>query len=803
MGLLLAATGCTGQPVVGLVSPPQPPLDEPIGLHTQEPTALDARLAVLDERLRAAMKEHHVPGLALAVVKDNEVVFAKGYGMADLDEEEPVTPQTLFAIGSSTKAFTAALVGTLVEDGKMGWDDPIARHVPEFDLKVDGADEKAEATIRDALSHRTGFTRMSLAWISGTVPRPEVLATAAKAKAWAKHREKFLYNNVTYTAAGEASARVAGSSWDELLRRRLLGPLGMTETTSDYDAVDDDERRAQGYVYKEAGDRFEPVPMRSLDEIAPAGGITSNVLDMSRWIRMLLDDGELDGARIVPASVLDEAWSPQMKISGSMQYGLGWFIETWQGKKVVHHGGNIDGYAAQVGLMPGEDLGFVMLTNVSHTPLQRAVLDIVWDSLLGEPATAGTSEDLSPYVGTYIADFGPFDQTPFKVTDQGGKLYVDVPGQMNYELRAPGEDGRRVFAVTGEIAVSFEGAEDGEAEVMRMHQGGLDFEVFREGYVPDPEVPLAELERYLGRYESKELGVAEVLVQHNRLAVDIPKQMAYELHPPDDEGKWRFRVKDGIAIAFVGNENKPPKTMELHQDGETVTFTRLSGTAAKLPTLAELERLRRPQQIEAKLQKLGVLRGTGTVAIEQSGVEGKTEITIDPKGRTMTAIDFGKFGNTTTVVLPDRAWRTASFAPLDQMEGDLLLQAQLGDPLTFLRDWEKSFGEIRVTGTTELDGRDAVVVQMDAGELPPYKVTVDAETGDVLQVHHLTKLEHGALLPTTTRFEDYRRVGGVRMPFRMVTRNDPEGQIVVELDSMEPLPENASDPFPRKPPEKD
>ena len=785
MGLALSLAACPSREVVGPLAPPEPTLDEPIGLSTQEQNDLDARLQTLEERLQDAMQEHHVPGLAIAVVKDDAVVYAKGLGLADIEANEPVTPETLFAIGSSTKAFTAVLAGLLEQEGKLKLDDPLTKYVPEFALNIDGK-KGDQATLRDALSHQTGFTRMSLLWIGGALSRPDLLAAASKAEPWAKHRERFLYNNVTYAAVGEATARAADTTWDELLRVRLFGPLGMTDSTSSYEQARDDERRAQGYVWKDGPKSYKALPMRSLDPIAPAGGITSNVLDMSKWVRMLLAEGELDGQEIVPESVIEEVFEPHIPARGS-EYGLGWFVASWQGKTVLHHGGNIDGYAAQVGLMPSEELGFVLLTNVSHTPLQQAVLDMVWDSLLGEPTTttSGTSEDLSPFVGTYIADFGPFDEAGFEVTEQGGTLFVDIPGQMNVPLRPPGEDGRRPLAVGSGISVSFEGADDGEAEVMRLHQGGLDFELFREGYQPPVEIPLVKLEPFLGQYHHDKLGEVQVVIRHGRLAVDIPKQMVYELHPPGEDGKWAFRVKPDIVVSFDraldAEKPKPPGKMELHQDGKTEVLERRGGPRP-LPSLASLDKVRRPARIEAALKKLGELKTEGTVRSRQTGIEGRVSMRFGPDGEAHIEVDFGDFGSIETELGPDRAITVTSFAPRDEAEGDKLRQAQLGHPLTLARDWKRSFDEVRVVGRTKVGDTETVLVELRAGELPPYEIAVDPKTGDVLQLEYAQKLDSGGLLPTTIRFEDYRRVpGGLRLPFRTITRNDPEGETILQL----------------------
>jgi len=343
---------------------------------------LEERLVNLTERLEAARVEHHVPGMAVAVVKDDELVFAKGFGYANVEAKTPANEHTMFAIGSSTKAFTSALVGTFVDEGKLDWDDPIEKHIPEMKLAVRRTDQKP--TLRDAMSHRTGFTRMGPLWAGGKVTSEVMFATTSKAEPWADFGKSFLYNNVVYASAGEAASRVGGKSWAELVTERIIEPLGMESSNTSVKDARDHEGRAQGYRYDDARDTFEPVPMRDLDLIGPAGSINSTVVDMAQWLRLQLSRGEVDGKRIVSKESIEATWSPQIEVGGGAKYGLGWFVRDWNGHRVVEHGGNIDGYAAAVALMPDDGLGYVLLTNVSATKLQSASRAIVWESMTDE-----------------------------------------------------------------------------------------------------------------------------------------------------------------------------------------------------------------------------------------------------------------------------------------------------------------------------------------------------------------------------------------------------------------------------------
>jgi CubicO group peptidase (beta-lactamase class C family) len=214
--------------------------------QSTEPT-LPQRLAKLTTELEKQRLALHIPGMAMAVVQGDQLIYSHGFGHADLENDTPVTPETLFAIGSSTKAFTASLIGMLVDEGKMSWDDPVTKFLPYFELKIDTDDPEATVTIRDLLAHRTGFIRMPLLWTGGAVSREEVLRTAIRAEPWSPFRERFYYNNVTFLSVGMASGVAAGSSWDELLAERLFTPLGMKSSNSSISTIQNNEHLSLGY----------------------------------------------------------------------------------------------------------------------------------------------------------------------------------------------------------------------------------------------------------------------------------------------------------------------------------------------------------------------------------------------------------------------------------------------------------------------------------------------------------------------------------------------------------------------------
>ena len=481
-----------------------------------------------------------MPGAVLAIVRGEEVIFARGFGLADIERITPVTPDTPFFIGSSTKAFTATLVGMLVDEGRMRWDDPVEQYLPEFKLAVQSKDPNDRATLRDVLSHRTGFTRMAFLEINRGLSSDEILRRASSAEALAPFRQRFLYNNVHYLAAESAAGGAAGTSWHALMKERILAPLGMTATRTSFREAWNDPHTARGYWWDEAAQAVRPVTLEmgiNVDGVAPAGAISSTARDMTSWLRFLLRQGVQDGKTLISSAALTTTWTPQIPISDASGYGMGWFVNKWQGQRLIEHGGSITGYSAEVGLLPDSNIGFVVLTN-TQSALPSIATQLVPQHLLGElPTAAGDAGDLEPYLGRYIANFRTFSNEIFTISERNRRLVLDIPSQLESALNPPRADGRWPLAMTDQIAVSFDRDNAGKVLGLKFHQGDVEFEVPREGVVPTPEIPLSELQKYVGHYRDA-AGATEltIFIQNQRLAVRLPNDRSFDLLrpiPPD------------------------------------------------------------------------------------------------------------------------------------------------------------------------------------------------------------------------------------------------------------------------------
>ena len=346
-------------------------------------------LTGFDAFVEEVMEEWDVPGLAVAALEDGEVVLARGYGYRDVEGRRPVTPSTLFAIGSTTKSFTATLVGMLVDDGHLAWDTPVREYVPEFRLRDPVASE--QASFIDLLSHRSGLPAHDTLWYGRDRDREALFRRLRRLEPSAPFRSVFQYQNLMFMAAGHIAGRVAGASWEALIRERILTPLGMHRSNlsvTTLQRVDD-----FAYPYEARGDAVARVPFRSLDAIGPAGSINSSVEEMLRYLRFRLALGEWQGSRLLSTASALEMETPHTAIPqipgypevGYASYGLGVMLTTYRGRRMVTHNGGIDGFASTMAWLPDDSIAVVVLTNLTGNPLPAIVGNRVLDRLLDLP----------------------------------------------------------------------------------------------------------------------------------------------------------------------------------------------------------------------------------------------------------------------------------------------------------------------------------------------------------------------------------------------------------------------------------
>jgi CubicO group peptidase (beta-lactamase class C family) len=363
----------------------------------------------VDAYLQKALADWQIPGMAVAVVRSDRVVFAKGYGVRELGRPEPVDEHTVFDAASLTKSFTGTLAAVLVQEGKLAWDDPVRKHLPALRFPDPYLDE--HVTVRDLLAHRTGLHPANMMWVLTDVDRAEVLRRARCLPATAGFRAGMVYSNVGYSIAGEALAAAGGKPWEALVRERLLAPLGLRSTTASYAEAERLANRATSHTLVDGVQQ----PIRRETQrhtIAAAGDVQSSAHDLARWLRLHLNGGALDGQRLVGEEALREMQSPQVIIATTpamraarqveffAAYGLGWQVMDYRGRPLLWHTGSGNGQLAYAALLPKDGLGVVVLVNTWAAPfVHGALVNYLLDAYLGEPPHDWSAEGLARVAG--------------------------------------------------------------------------------------------------------------------------------------------------------------------------------------------------------------------------------------------------------------------------------------------------------------------------------------------------------------------------------------------------------------------
>lgn len=367
--------------------------------------AQNALPANFDEWIESSRQDWKIPGMAVGIVKDGEVIYAKGFGEKQLGTGKAIDANTIFSIASVSKNITAAALGILVDEGKINWDDKIIQHIPWFQLKDPWV--TSEITIRDALVHRVGAGRVlgnRLQFMTES-PRDSILYQMRYMELEKPFRSEFVYNNVMYSLVGQIIEYVEGVSWDEFLQTRLFNPLEMSTTTTSITEFKANDNQA--YPHQEIEGKVVSIPRRNWDNAGPAGGVNASVNDLNKWMLMQLGtSGEYNGITIISPEQMNEIHKPQMvtgqanAMAAQATYGFGWTITDHKGKRVLTHGGATDGFNTSMYLMPELELGIIVVGN-TFNGLGNAVAYQVMDAFLGDSAVDYNKRYLDRYKLSY------------------------------------------------------------------------------------------------------------------------------------------------------------------------------------------------------------------------------------------------------------------------------------------------------------------------------------------------------------------------------------------------------------------
>ena len=415
-------------------------------LPAQKPGRLD--LPELDLYIDNARQAWMVPGLSIAIVKNDSVVFSRGYGLRQYGKNDPVDENSVFAIASNTKSFTVAALAILNDEGKLDWDDRVIQYLPWFSLYDPFVSN--EMRIRDLLCHRSGLKTFSgdLLWYETNYTREEVIQRARFLEPAYGFRYRYGYSNIMFLAAGQIIPEVTGSTWDEFIRERLLNPLGMSNTYITLENTLTASNLARPHHVDMLACSTEVLPYMNWANIAPAGALNSSASDMAKWIRFQLNLGQWEGKQLISGEALwetremhtiqpVESYSPNIWASMHFEgYGLGWQLYDYHGCKIIGHGGGSDGMISRIILVPEEDLGFVILTNSINTLPMSLVFYILdkyftgksrdWSALIHASSIQGLKQEKEKwdaYKSSADAGLKPSVKLKNYCGTYGGELY--------------------------------------------------------------------------------------------------------------------------------------------------------------------------------------------------------------------------------------------------------------------------------------------------------------------------------------------------------------------------------------------
>lgn len=556
-------------------------------------------LAGIDTLLERILKDRKAAGFAVAVVKKDKIIYAKGFGYRDQEKKLPVTPNTLFAIGSCTKAFTSSLMGLYNKENKLDYDKPARDYLPT--LQFFNNDLNNNITVRDLMCHRTGLPRHDYSWyLFNTESRDSLLQRIKYQEPTAPLRQTWQYNNFMFLVQGMIAEKLSGKSWEKNIKEKIFTPLGMTQSNFSVNDMAKAADASLGYTVHKDSIIF-PVDYYNINAMGPAGSINSNVNEMSNWLITWINGGKFNGKEILPSSYTREAMTSQMVMSSGLpdpeipdahlaNYGFGWMISSYRGHYRVEHGGNIDGFSASTCFYPNDSLGIVVLVNQNASSVPGLVRNTIADRLLNEKpidwngrtnqaqakakkaekdaaatksSSRKTGTSLSHQLDEYTGLFNHPGYGSFEIIKRNDSLFLVTPNDLTW-LKHFHYDVFELYPVdkkTGidttektELKLSFLTNTGGEInKVLLPLQPGLKDLEFNRKAKPK-ELTKEELSRYTGEFEFAPGSVVKFYLKGDKtLFAFLEGQPEYELFPVENN-KFDFKKLEGFHIQFEENE---------------------------------------------------------------------------------------------------------------------------------------------------------------------------------------------------------------------------------------------------------
>lgn len=353
----------------------------------------------VDALVGEVLRKARIPGGAIAVVFEDHRTFCRAYGYRDLDAKLPMSPDTFYPIASTTKAMNATLLGMLVDEGRLAWDAPVQTYLPRFRLQEPLIG--SAVTVRDLIAMRTGLPRHDFVWTDGGISRTALIECIAHLPLSAGLRERFQYNNLTSSLAGHIAEVVTGERWETLVQQRILEPLRMGDTGFVRPA---NAPVTTGY-HETSGRELRVTRLLNTEPIAPAGGaIYSTVREMAQWVAFNLNHGRVGERQLIEPQTLQQIQTPCVLMgedsvapSAHAAYALGWFVDTYNGRRRISHTGYLHDINGCVSVFPDQRLGIVSFNNFASARLAQYVNERVFDLLAGLRSPETVEDKLAQY----------------------------------------------------------------------------------------------------------------------------------------------------------------------------------------------------------------------------------------------------------------------------------------------------------------------------------------------------------------------------------------------------------------------
>lgn len=561
----------------------------------------DKRLTGLEKELNAVLNSWQGAGFAVAIVEKDKLIYSKGFGYRDYEKKVAVTPNTLFAIGSCSKAFTTTLLGKLADENKISLDEKPATYIPGFHFKKPEMDNTI--SIRDLMCHRTGLPRHDYSWyLFPSNSKDSLLQRVAFQEPFAGVREKWYYNNFMFLAQGVIVEKVTGKSWEDNVREQIFQPLGMSRSNLSIDEMEATADISIGYEVKDDS-LIKQMDYYHIAGMSPAGSINSSVNEMANWVIAWINGGKFKGQQVIPATFLQQAMSSQMVINPALpekehpdifmaNYGYGWFINSYKGHYRVEHGGNIDGFSASSSFFPADSIGIIVLSNQNGSPIPGMVRNIVSDRMLRVTATDWNQEFLdrraknrkaeedskanrssnqktgtkpSHLLAEYIGSYNHPGYGTFELELINDSLFAQLPLKKLW-LKHYHYDIFEVYEVekTGindkepsDLHFSFSTGVDGEiAGLSAKIEPAIDPIIFKrkpKTVTLDTEA----LEKYAGTFDMSGTEIKFFVKGKNSLHLTVPGQPEYELLPLGGNS-FAIKTLEGFKVEFEEEQGQYP-----------------------------------------------------------------------------------------------------------------------------------------------------------------------------------------------------------------------------------------------------